>query len=55
MTDALPMRIVSLCPSLTELLFDLGRGGDLVGITDFCVHPADRVGGIERIGGTKTP
>src|SRR5437867_4569072 len=49
------MRIVSLCPSLTELVFDLGRGGDLVGITDFCVHPADRVGAIEKVGGTKTP
>ena len=49
------MRIVSLCPSLTELVFDLGRGGDLVGITDFCVHPADKVAAIEKVGGTKTP
>ena len=49
------MRIVSLCPSLTELVFDLGRGGELVGITDYCVHPADRVGAIEKVGGTKTP
>lgn len=49
------MRIVSLCPSLTELVFDLGRGSDLVGITEYCVHPADRVGAIEKVGGTKTP
>jgi ABC-type Fe3+-hydroxamate transport system substrate-binding protein len=49
------MRIVSLCPSLTELVFDLGRGADLVGITDWCVHPADRVGGLEKVGGTKNP
>lgn len=49
------MRIVSLCPSLTELVFDLGRGDDLVGITRFCVHPADRVGGVEKVGGTKDP
>jgi len=49
------MRIVSLCPSLTELVFDLGRGDELVGITDYCVHPADRVGAIEKVGGTKTP
>ncbi len=49
------MRIVSLCPSLTELVFDLGRGDDLVGITRFCVHPADRVGAIEKVGGTKDP
>ena len=49
------MRIVSLCPSLTELVFDLGRGDDLVGITKFCVHPADRVGAVEAVGGTKDP
>ena len=49
------MRIVSLCPSLTELAFDLGRGKELVGITDYCVHPADEVGAIEKVGGTKTP
>lgn len=49
------MRIVSLCPSLTELVFDLGRGDDLVGITKYCVHPADGVAGIEKVGGTKDP
>lgn len=49
------MRIVSLCPSLTELVFDLGRGGDLVGITRFCVHPADGVAAVEQVGGTKDP
>lgn len=49
------MRIVSLCPSLTELVFDLGIGDSLVGVTKFCVHPADRVPGIEKVGGTKTP
>lgn len=49
------MRIVSLCPSLTELVFDLGRGSELVGITQFCVHPADGVARVEKVGGTKTP
>ena len=49
------MRLVSLCPSLTELVFDLGRGDELVGITAYCVHPAERVGAIEKVGGTKTP
>lgn len=49
------MRIVSLCPSLTELVFDLGRGDELVGVTKFCVHPADRVAAIEKVGGTKDP
>ena len=49
------MRIVSLCPSLTELVFDLGLGAELVGRTKFCVHPADRVGAVEKVGGTKNP
>ena len=49
------MRIVSLCPSLTELVFDLGRGADLVGRTKFCIHPAGRVEAIEKVGGTKNP
>ena len=49
------MRLVSLCPSLTELVFDLGAGDSLVGRTKFCVHPADRVDAIEKVGGTKNP
>ena len=49
------MRIVSLCPSLTELVFDLGHGAELVGRTKFCIHPADRVDAIEKLGGTKNP
>jgi iron complex transport system substrate-binding protein len=49
------MRVVSLCPSLTELVFDLGRGDDLVGRTKFCVHPTPRVEQVESVGGTKSP
>ncbi len=49
------MRLVSLCPSLTELVFELGLGEDLVGITEYCVRPADRVHRIEKVGGTKDP
>lgn len=49
------MRIVSLCPSLTELVFDLGRGRELVGRTKFCVHPAGQVETVEVVGGTKNP
>jgi ABC-type Fe3+-hydroxamate transport system substrate-binding protein len=49
------MRVVSLCPSLTELVFALGRGDTLVGRTRFCHHPADSVGAVERVGGTKNP
>jgi len=49
------MRIVSLCPSLTDLVFELGRGSDLVGVTGFCVRPEEGVAGITKIGGTKNP
>ena len=49
------MRIVSLCPSLTELVFHLGRGADLIGVTRWCVHPAAGVAPIEKVGGTKDP
>ncbi len=49
------MRIVSLCPSLTELVFDLGRGAELLGVTSWCVHPAAGVAEIEKVGGTKDP
>ena len=48
-------RIVSLVPSLTELLFALQLGDRIVGRTSFCVHPAPEVDEIPRIGGTKTP
>ncbi len=49
------MRIISLCPSLTELVFDLGAGDSLVGRTKFCVHPAERVAAVPSVGGTKNP
>lgn len=41
-------------PSLTELLFSLGLGQYVVGRTGFCVHPADRVGDVPKVGGTKS-
>lgn len=49
------MRIVSLCPSLTELVFDLGLGEELVGITRYCVHPRQALERVEAVGGTKDP
>jgi ABC-type Fe3+-hydroxamate transport system substrate-binding protein len=49
------VRLISLCPSLTELVFDLGCGHELVGITNYCVHPSSEVGAIEKVGGTKNP
>ncbi len=48
-----PQRIVSLVPSQTELLFDLGLEKQIAGITRFCIHPADKVDSITKIGGTK--
>lgn len=48
-----PKRIVSLVPSQTELLFDLGLNEELVGITRFCIHPKEKVSTKEKIGGTK--
>lgn len=48
-----PKRIVSLVPSQTELLFDLGLGSALAGITRFCVHPASLCRQVPKIGGTK--
>lgn len=49
------MRLVSLCPSLTDSLFALGVGTQVVGRTKFCVRPADGVASVERVGGTKNP
>lgn len=48
-----PKRIVSLVPSQTELLVDLGLKESLVGITKFCVHPKNLREEIQVIGGTK--
>jgi ABC-type Fe3+-hydroxamate transport system substrate-binding protein len=50
-----PHRVVSLVPSVTESLFDLGCGDRVVAVTDYCVHPASKVAGLPRIGGTKNP
>ncbi|MEL7448677.1 MAG: helical backbone metal receptor [Pseudomonadota bacterium] len=50
---AIPRRIVSLVPSQTELLVDLGLIRRLVGITRYCIHPAEAVKHIPVIGGTK--
>lgn len=50
----IPKRIVSLVPSQTELLFDLGLNEEVIGITKFCVHPEDWFRNKTRIGGTKT-
>ncbi|MEU8892004.1 helical backbone metal receptor [Streptomyces sp. NPDC048442] len=48
------MRVVSLVPSLTEAIA-VTVPGALVGVTDWCTHPADPGPGVVRIGGTKNP
>ena len=50
-----PRRIVSLVPSLTELVCALDRGDHLVGVTEYCVEPPDVVGRLPTVGGTKNP
>jgi len=54
-TDRPPRRIVSLIPSTTELLCDLGLADRLVGVTAYCVEPRDVVRGKTRVGGEKDP
>ena len=50
------MRVVSLVPSLTQTLFDLGLTTDeVVGRTPWCIHPKDKVEQVMIVGGTKTP
>lgn len=51
--EQLPKRIVSLVPSQTELLFDLGLNDEVIGITKFCIYPDEWYRTKNRIGGTK--
>lgn len=48
-----PKRIISLVPSITELLYDLGLFEQLIGRTKFCVHPKKLLKAIPKVGGTK--
>lgn len=49
--DQRPQRVISLVPSITEWLIDMGV--EVVGRTKFCVHPEEKVADIPVIGGTK--
>jgi hypothetical protein len=51
--DARQVRIASLVPSVTELVFALGLGDRLVARTGFCVHPKEEVARVAKVGGTK--
>lgn len=50
---SIPKRIISLVPSQTELLYDLGLRDEVVGITKFCIHPEEWFHSKTRVGGTK--
>ncbi len=52
--DKTPEKIISVVPSLTELLYDLGLDNEVAGITKFCVYPEKWFLTKTRIGGTKT-
>lgn len=49
----IPVRIISLVPSQTEFLFDLGLEENIVGLTKFCIHPNEKCREKRRVGGTK--
>jgi ABC-type Fe3+-hydroxamate transport system substrate-binding protein len=51
--NATPKRIVSLIPSQSEYLWDLGLQKELVGISKFCIHPKEMFETVARVGGTK--
>jgi ABC-type Fe3+-hydroxamate transport system substrate-binding protein len=50
-----PQRLISLVPSLTEYLFYLGLGQQVVGVTDYCIAPAEAVAALPKLRGTKNP
>ena len=51
--DTTPIRIISLVPSQTELLYDLGLEATIVGLTKFCIHPIHLKADKQIVGGTK--
>jgi ABC-type hemin transport system substrate-binding protein len=53
--DDIPQRIVSLVPSVSELVCALGAGERLVGVTRYCTQPPDALRHCTRVGGTKDP
>lgn len=48
-----PQRIISLVPSQTELLYEMGLREEVIGITKFCIHPDEWFRTKTRVGGTK--
>jgi len=50
-----PRRIISLCPSITETLFELGAGKQVAGLTSYCIHPYKKTKKKTKIGGPRNP
>lgn len=48
-----PLRVISVVPSQSEFLWDIGLRKELIGITKFCIHPEQLFKSVERVGGTK--
>jgi iron complex transport system substrate-binding protein len=49
-----PQRIISIAPANTEILFALGLGDKIVGVTDYCNYPPEALA-KEKVGGFSTP
>ena len=50
-----PLRVVSLCPSITETLVAIGGLKAIAGVTRYCTRPSGMLWGVPRVGGTKSP
>src|SRR6185312_15637847 len=48
-----PKRVISIVPSQSEFLWDIGLRNELIGITKFCIHPDELYRSKQRVGGTK--
>lgn len=48
-----PKKIISVVPSQTELLFNLGLDQEIIGLTKFCIHPIEKFAERTKVGGTK--
>lgn len=48
-----PTRIISICPAITSTIFEFGAGETVVGRTEYCIFPKDKVEQVSIVGGTK--
>ena len=52
--ESAPQRIISMSPAITEILFEIGAGDKVVGVTDFCVYPP-KAAKLPKLGGILNP